>query len=145
MINDTFSTWEEHRFNYRRTNTTTLLTKNGTKEESVQLYLKFFQDLCRELYYHPQWYCHYEIELVLNVDNSHWSYYILDLYTAIIHWYFRIYNIALWSRLDIFTGFYTGIFYLEFYLEFYLDLFAVYSTILLTNDRINIHMINMNS
>ena len=101
-----FSTKEEHRFNYKRTN----IINNGTKEVSLPLYLKFFPDLCRELYYSPQWYCCYEIELVLHVDNSHWFYYILDLYTAIIHWYFRIFNIALLSRLDIFIGFYTGIF-----------------------------------
>ena len=73
------------------------------------------------------------------MDNSHWFYYILDLYTAIIHWYFRIFNIALLSRLDIFIGFYTGIFTWNFtwmYLLF---------TVLLTNYRINIYMINMNS
>ena len=34
---------------------------------------------------------------------------------------------------------------MEFYLEFYLDVFAVYSTVLLTNYRINIYMIHMNS
>ena len=78
------------------------------------------------------------------MENSHWSYYIQDLYTAIIHWYFRIYKHCFIEQ----TGYIYWIlywnFYLEFYLEFYLDLFAVYSIVLLTNDRIKIHMINMN-
>ena len=73
-------------------------------------------DLHRELYYCPRWHCRYEIGLVLHVNNSHWFYYILDLYTAIIHWNFRICNIALLSSLDIIIGFLYWNIYMEFYL-----------------------------